>query len=841
MYREVSSIPSGIYLDDSLGKIQVVIPEETTNLIINPSSEENDTGYTGVNSVITRVSTEQRRGIFSLQCAPIIAGWSGLYYGTISLIAGELYTFSVDIKSTSGIEIEIYFATNAGVLIGKRCKFTASGEWQRAWVTYGEDTTVVRRVYVVQNMNLPTLLNLYVDGLQVENKGYRTTYCDGDLQGYIVDDDEYLWNGTPHASTSTRLASTASGGKVVDLIDYVDGILGITGSDMPPVDLSMVGSNPDGYDSYLDSVTKNRRLLIPCEVSHSKLRDLSMLFHSSRTSKPQPILLRVDKNGDKNYEQDVYLLKAAYKGGLEGETGSGYWGNVALEFESVESMIYKDGDHAAQVTIPAFSIPKYVVKLTKDMEWELFSFGGSNGLNNSVYAVAESPDGVMYFGGAFTADGAGNAVKRLCYWNGTQFVQCGVGVGVNYVLSMAFGQDGKLYFGGSFTTDGAGGALKYVGVYDPALNTVSTIGNGFDGLVDIVGVSPTGTIYFGGIFLHDGVGNIMNYVAYWNGVTLVNYGVGLTSRVYDIEWNNNGQLVVGGLTYLIGTAITGRSAVAYWNGYNYVKMGDSLKNTDLDNIHALGRLQDGSIIAIPYTFTYPIDKYYIFKWSGYSWDAVGDRFHNYKLGSGNIDVILGYVCSNAGASINNNNVVISVNANYIGDKPAPCAQFYWDGGDWQYLPYYGDMLSVWYIHIDGAGNIYLTSGGLPTIFEIAGRITIDYEGTYPTNPEIVFFGEARPYSIINVTTKDRIHFRDCIIQQGDYLKIASDNSGIVTITNRSKGNFTGVVSAGSDTGNFKLLRGDNIITALAVKYNAGVYEHVDTIYLKWRECFWNMV
>jgi hypothetical protein len=838
MYREVSNIPSGIYLDNTLGKIQVVIPEETTNLVLNPSAEDNTTGYTGVNSNITRVSIEQRRGIFSLCCTPVASGWSGLYYGTVSLTAGELYTFSVDVKGISGLEIEIYFATNAGVLIGKRCKLTASGEWQRVWVTLGEDTTTTRRVYV--RHNAPNVASvLCVDGLQVENKGHRTSYCDGDMQGYLVDTEEFSWSGTPHASTSTRLASTASGGKVVDLMDYVDGILNITGSEMPPVSVSLIGSNPDGYDSYLDSVTKTRRLLISCEVPHSKLRDLSMLFHSSRTPEPQPILLRVDKNGGKNYEQDVYLLKVVYKSGLEGDIGNGYWENIALEFESVEPMIYKDGDHAEQVTIPAFSIPYYVVKLTRDMEWDLFDFGGFNGLNANVYAIAESPDGVMYFGGNFTADGAGNAVKGLCFWNGTQFVQCDVGVGVG-VRSMAFGTDGKLYFGGTFHVDGAGGALLHVGVYDPILNLISALGNSFNQEVNAVGVSPGGVVYFGGAFTQDGVGGIMNYAAYWNGVTLVNAGVGLTSRVYDIEWDNNGQLVVGGLAYLIGTALTGQSAVAYWDGTQYVKMGDSLKGTDLDTTHALGRLQDGSIIAISFSLTYPIDKYYIFRWSGYSWDAVGDRFHDYKLGSGNVDAISGYACSNADASLNQNKIVITVDADYIGDRPASCIQLYWDGIDWQCLPLYGGMLA-WYIHIDGSGNMYFAIQGLPTTFEIAGRVTIDYEGTYPTYPEIVFFGEARPYSVMNVTTKDRIYFRDCIIQAGDYLKIASDNSGMVTVTNRSKGNFTGIVSAGSDTGNFKLLRGDNIISALAVKYNGATYDSVDTVYLKWRECFWNMV
>jgi len=846
MYREVSDIPGDIYLDESLGKIQIVVPEETTNLVINPSVEENTTGYTGVNSTMTRISTEQRRGIFSLQCVPVAAGWSGLYYGTISLTAGELYTLSVDVKASSGSELAIYFADTSGNQLGKLCKVTASGEWQRVWVTYGETSSTTRRVYILQRTLSSTLTdNLYVDGLQVENKGYRTTYCDGDLQGYIVDNEDYVWNGTPHASTSTRSGDTASGGKIVDLMDYVDGIIELTGSEMIPVEMSLSGESNDGYESYLDTVNKPRRFIISCEVSHKQIRDLSILLHSSRTHEPQPILLRVDKNGGNNYEQDVYLLKTVYKGGLEGETGNGYWEKVALEFDAVEPMIYKDGDHAQQITIPAFDLPNYIVKLSRDMEWILFSYGSSNGFDDDVYAITEAPNGTMYFGGNFTADGDGNSVKGLAYWNGTRFMQCDIGVSPG-VLAMAFGNDGNLYFGGLFTTAGDAGALLRAGMYNPDTNTLTQLGDGLNGTVYAIGLSPDGIIYLAGDFTQDGLGNTMNYVAYWDGAVLVNAGVGLTSKVYDIEWDNNGQLVVGGPDYLIGTVGTGQSAVAYWDGTQFVGMGNSLTNTDRATAVSLGRLQDGSIIAVPSDdLSYPPDKFHIFQWDGNNWNAVGDRFHVYNIGSGNIDNVTGYACSNSNAAVEQNKIVVTVDVSptlggYISDRRASAMQFYWDGMDWQSLPYHGYCLSL-DNYIDSNGNIYF---GFPEAegFNIAGRVTIDYAGTFPTYPEIIFFGEARPYSIQNVTTLDRIYFRDCIIQEGDYIKIACDNAGIVTVTNRNKRHFTGIISAGSDTGNFKLLRGDNIITALATKYDdISAYDTVDTIYLKWRECFWNLV
>jgi hypothetical protein len=67
----------------------------------------------------------------------------------------------------------------------------------------------------VQNAADDTVHTYYVDALQVEEKGYATTYCDGSLGV------GYSWSGTAHASTSTRLDS------YLDLSNYcvLDGLV----------------------------------------------------------------------------------------------------------------------------------------------------------------------------------------------------------------------------------------------------------------------------------------------------------------------------------------------------------------------------------------------------------------------------------------------------------------------------------------------------------------------------------------------------------------------------------------------------------------------------------------
>jgi len=90
--------------------------------------------------------------------------------------------------------------------------------WQRVIVTHtiSQPDRTALYIYVLgdTSASMATGDSFLIDCVQLEQKPYATTYCDGD-QGR-----GYYWNGTPHQSTSQRMAT------VVSLDDYISLISG---------------------------------------------------------------------------------------------------------------------------------------------------------------------------------------------------------------------------------------------------------------------------------------------------------------------------------------------------------------------------------------------------------------------------------------------------------------------------------------------------------------------------------------------------------------------------------------------------------------------------------------
>jgi hypothetical protein len=82
------------------GYWSIIIPETTTNLVTNPSIEDDTTGYTAVGGSAVRDSSVRRREVSSLRITPTAGVNDGVYYGTVSLTSGQSYAFSVDINGT---------------------------------------------------------------------------------------------------------------------------------------------------------------------------------------------------------------------------------------------------------------------------------------------------------------------------------------------------------------------------------------------------------------------------------------------------------------------------------------------------------------------------------------------------------------------------------------------------------------------------------------------------------------------------------------------------------------------------------------------------------------------
>jgi hypothetical protein len=67
----------------------IIIPCARRNEVANPSAETNTTGYTAGAGSLARTTADQYHGAYALQYTPPAAVSDGLYYGTISMTAGQ--------------------------------------------------------------------------------------------------------------------------------------------------------------------------------------------------------------------------------------------------------------------------------------------------------------------------------------------------------------------------------------------------------------------------------------------------------------------------------------------------------------------------------------------------------------------------------------------------------------------------------------------------------------------------------------------------------------------------------------------------------------------------------
>ena len=213
------------------GLWDIVVPEATTNLCLNPSIENwtNPTYWAASAGSISQETDDPLFGLYNLEVTPDAAVNDGAYFHYVPMVNGTSYTFSFYFKGESGIPYQAYFANAAHAKQGTETTFTGDGEWHRYTGTWECDNTASHELHIAKNNDTSTA-KYYVDGVQVEAKAYATTYCDGE-QGTGCS-----WDGISHASVSRRQDWARTGGRVKNLRDdYYFYSLHPTGIGAPPV------------------------------------------------------------------------------------------------------------------------------------------------------------------------------------------------------------------------------------------------------------------------------------------------------------------------------------------------------------------------------------------------------------------------------------------------------------------------------------------------------------------------------------------------------------------------------------------------------------------------------
>jgi len=639
-HYKIPEIQSGYELDPGNGWFSVLVPIALTTINTNPSLELGTTGYTAVNSVLARVSTYQRRGVYSMSVTPSSTALSGTYLA-LTTVTGSQYSCGLDLYAPGGGWFDLYFADSSGNRISRVASVRGANYWKRLWVNFSEYAGGSRRVYLVRRAGGNTQ-PFYVDGVNLLPTQYKVAYFDGDKKGFLAGTTPFYWNGTPHASTSTQILDCGNGGYEVNLLDLGFRVMAVVGLGMMQF-ANISTPISDGGARYQRSVPVERSFALVGTIMGSTLDEIQRARASlqaaltpQRTATMQELVLRYHRTdpctGDETETLDIPCVFDS--AGLAGSLTNNYQENIELPFKQFFPAIYTDGQLGSELKIgTSLSNINYIIEKLSDGTWSAmngglnggvtalaygpdgtlyagggFSLPGGNyaakwdgsswtslgtGLNGTSEAIAIGPDGKVYYCGAFTSAG-GVAVNNIAVWDGSAWAALGTGLtgGIGVGYKMAFGPDGKLYVVGAFTSAG-GVAANYIAAWDGSV--WSALGSGFDAGATALVFGQDGTLYAGGAFTTAG-GNPANYVAKWDGSAWSALGSGMDTFVQCLEIGAAGTLFAGG-NFTTADGL-GALHIASWNGAAWSPVGVGLD----DNVYHLEFSTDG-VLYIGGVFT----------------------------------------------------------------------------------------------------------------------------------------------------------------------------------------------------------------------------------------------
>lgn len=740
--------PTGYVLSQKPRFFGIVVPEETTNLVDNPSFEYGTEGFTAMDAVISQSTEMQKFGSFCLKVVPSSPG--GGTYTSVSLTSGSRYTFSLYVFGHASFSI---FFSSGSTVTGDPISFRGKGKWERIAVSYTAESSAVYRVCLISD----NVSAFYTDAWQCEGKGYPTTFCDE------FQDDCFLSGST----RSRRLGG--NGGRVVDLQEeFGFGVLQHTGLGVPSVEnfASDLGIT-DG--SFFQNARIGRRAFqIVGVVNGASLSEVERKRKSLIASIPSKKIITIIYAPD---DDTQLFIRAVYDGGLEGDVQSLYESRVALRFIAYDPFLYAEGNSAESLTI-SLSLASTRRAFQRGMYGEEMGVWKCLGPpNNIVYCMLSADDG-LYAGGAFTSpnyfgkwnpstsawealgsgisgagivlaavsDPSGNIyvggygiTGRVQKWNGSAWTTITLTDSAStYVYALAVGNDGKVYAGGDFHGNIAGVPVTTnMAVWDGASWTAVA---GVNDTVRALAVGFDGSIYAGGYFTSPGGAG--GHVAKWDGSTWTDLNDGLTGgNVYALAFKPDGKLVAGG-------SFTGYCSE--WNGVVWRTLGSLNDDVLCLDVGSDGMLYAGGAFTTADSLVLP---FRMAQWNGYSWFPLDGNFPSSSMLS----------------------IVV--------DK--------------------GDVLSFGY-------------GGSSATSVCAGVTPVTTVGNASAFPIIRINGPGSIHEIINWTNGSKMFFFNVTLLAGESLTIDL-RPGKKTVLSNFRGNMIGKILPGSNLATWRLDPGENTV------------------------------
>ena len=646
VHRMLPEEVTGYAFDPQHSWWSIVVPEPTTNLCLNPSFEysvvtHSFTGWQGTPSAYTGTPLATR-GRTCLKMPLAIAADGRTRYTFAAPTANTLYTFSCDVYLLAGMTAYLEFQDGSGI-IARRTYTVERDGWNRFTLTAG--LGVAGNYFA--DLVIPFtgyLVDLYTDAWQIEEKGYATTYCDGDMlsETDILPTRSYFWEGEPHDSKSQRFASAAEGGRIVSLTEKIGFLTtSILGLGIEDTELILAKLGSSRQESYLTSFDLPRDFTIigrifGCsfpELSKLRAELIRLIRHDNSVNRNQFDLIFNPVDGGGAPYGTPMRIRCQYISGLGGSITNLYQETIPLQFHASDPFIYETFSTNAALTIPPTWTNNGVWYRDQNGTWGTLKAGATTG---KLWSCAFRQDGVMMVGGAFTAL-CGDAVSTLARWDGTNFQQVAdldaPVRGVRGILKGGGSAYNKMFIYGDFTTDVAAN-MRRLAIYDNILHTLLEPGTGVSSIVYGGTVAPSGVWFIGGGFSTSGdTLTTLNKIAYYDpafpAIGSIGSGVGvagfLDGIVFDMVVTRDNYLYIGG-TF---TADANSNAMAGFCRLNLnlysgaaTLPGGVFEQVSADTVSitkmAVGR--DGLIYAFATVNT--VEGFW--RWTGSTWEMLGN-------------------------------------------------------------------------------------------------------------------------------------------------------------------------------------------------------------------------
>ncbi len=814
-YQVVPEPVTGYELYPCKGLWSVVVPDGTTNLVINPSVEIEiltlTTGYTAVGGSIARSIAYQRRGAYSLEVTLTAGLNDGVYYASVDLVSGTTYTFSCYVRGRAGVPYQIYIATGAGTALATY-RFAGTGSWQRVKVTYTETANAARRLYLTKNGSTDTHI-FYTDAWQCEAKAYMTSFCDGDQDGCG-------WYGVPHASVSMRSPMSREGGRVYRLTEDLHfHVLSYTGLSMPPVENA---STPFGL---LDGAQFQRATYTPrtigiagyvagrtLEIMQRRKKQLLAALAPDKTMPRQPIRLIYQHKGGE------VAVDAVYASGLDGVTDNFHQERIGAQFVAHLPLLFALDTTGTALDYADVITTEYLAGRV-GAQWS----GLGATCNGQVRCVAVGPDGWVYFGGAFTNMAGVAAADYIAKYNPITGVWAAIGVpggvGGREIEAIAFGPDGSLYVGGIFTNWAGVADADYIARWDGTnWNAVGDPTQGTAAIIFVyaIAIDNAGVVYVGGDFLNWAGIAAADNMAKWNGIAWTAMGTGVNDIVYALVVDTSNNVYAGGL-FTSASGVANTIAAAKWNGTSWVSVNTSpFISVGGPGIYALALTSDGTLYATGwFTQIGGVTASYIARFNGVSWEALGSGI-NYP----------GYALAvHPDGSIYVGGTFTSAGGVVLADSLAK-----WNGTAWTPLDVdlvdAGPQPTIFGMAIAKNGDVFIGFDKTGNS-DCAGIMPVNNTGSAEVAPIVQFVGGGTLVSLRNESTRQEILF-NLILNVGEtvvldltpgHVSFTSTYqggrgvpSGISPAGGPGRGNMYHTLIAGTDTAIWRLTPGINYVT-----------------------------